>query len=433
MRVKNWTPTYTLGFILVWFTKRGYFSRVATNGLSNIPKNTPIIFAANHQNSLIDPIVIATSSREPIFFLTKSAVFRNPKIAKILYSLNMLPIYRERDGADFKERNIQIFNRCSELLGQNSRIIIFPEGSHNTQNRLRNLKKGIARIVMQAHKEHHKDIYIVPVGLNYTNTRNKSADLLVNYGEPINASELIENCNEMDSDTDIFGTMIETIGEGMKREMLDYSNIDYYFLSEFLISKVRRKRTTVKERFRWDKEKSEKLNSFIVKNQSLADDMQVKAKELDEICEENDLKPYLFAKNTHNVMLQAIGLILGFPFFLYGVLNSYIPSILPQIMVLKNIKDRQYDSSINMVLGGLLMFLFWSAQSLVVSLFTDNYLWMLYFISCVIFRWFSYEYHIFYLRFVGKRKYNSFVKENPQEAKSLREKYRSLKQFILHL
>ena len=105
MRFKNWTLPYSITYILVWFTKQGFFRRVTRQGLSNIPKNKPVIFAANHQNSLIDPIVIATTNRYPVFFLTKSDVFKNPTIAKILYALNMLPIYRERDGSDFMEKN----------------------------------------------------------------------------------------------------------------------------------------------------------------------------------------------------------------------------------------------------------------------------------------------------------------------------------------
>lgn len=433
MRIKNWTPTYSLGFILVWFTKQGYFSRVTRQGLSNIPKNKPVIFAANHQNSLIDPIVIATTNRYPVFFLTKSDVFKNPTVAKVLYSMNMLPIYRERDGGDFKEKNIQIFNRCSEILGKNGRIIIFPEGSHNNQNRLRQLKKGIARIALQADNESEKDVWIVPVGLNYSNTRNKCADLLISYGEAINATEVMGAVKNSNNENDVFKPLMSQIKDGMKEEMLDYTNVSFYDLSEFLISKVRRARTSVKERFRWDKEKSDKLNIYIEENKNEAELMQSNAKEIDEVCENENLRPYLFDKKSHGLVLPILGLILGFPFFLYGAINSYIPAIIPEKFLLSKIKDRQYDSSINMVLGGFLMFFFWCLQSFVVSLFTDNYIWILYFVSCVVFRWFSFEYHIFYLRFIGKKSYNNFVSANQKIANTLMEKYASLKQFIFNL
>lgn len=433
MRFKNWTISYAITYILAWCTKQGYFRRVYKQGLSNIPKNKPVIFAANHQNSLIDPIVIASVNLSPVFFLTKSDVFKNPKIAKILFSLNMLPIYRERDGADFKDKNIAIFNRCTEILSSKSRIIIFPEGSHNTKNRLRPLKKGIARIALQAHRVAKEDIWIVPVGLNYSNTKNKSADLLVSFGKAINASEIFSSVPDSKNENELFSPLMQEIRIGLEKEMLDYSEEEYYELYDFLLFKIKRARTTLIKKFQWNKDKNNKLTSFFSSNTEEADAMLRSVNEINEVCESNDLRPYLFDKKKQNSITSIIGLILGFPFALYGFLNSYIPATIPQKLVLDKIKDRQYDSSINMVLGGFLMFFFWCLQSFVVSLFTDNYIWFWYFISCVVFRWFSYEYHIFYLRFVGKMNYNKFVKANKELSDSLRNKYASLKQFIFNL
>ena len=433
MRIKNWTIPYFITYILVWFTKQGYYRRVYKQGLSNIPKNKPVIFAANHQNSLIDPIVIATASLAPVFFLTKSDVFKKPAIAKILYLLNMLPIYRERDGADFKEKNIAIFNRCSEILQGDGKIIIFPEGSHNNLNKLRPLKKGIARIAALANKETDEDIWIVPVGLNYSNTRNKAADLLVSYGEAINASEILNSKPDATNENEVFNPLMEKIKIGLKNEMLDYSEQEYYELYDFFISDIKRPRTTLIKKFKWNKDKNNKLTDFFISNKVETEKMLTNSSEIKEVCEEKSLRPYLFEKKKHGLVVPAIGLILGFPLALYGFINSYIPSVIPQKLILDKIKDRQYDSSINMVLGGFLMFFFWCLQSFLVSLFTDHYIWFWYFISCVISRWFSYEYLIYYLRFKGKKNYHSFSKTYPETAETLRKKYQHLKQFLYNL
>lgn len=433
MRVKNWTLPYAITYILVWFTKQGYFRRVYKQGLENIPKNKPVIFAANHQNSLIDPIVIGTTHMKPVFFLTKSDVFRKPAVAKILFSLNMLPIYRERDGADFIEKNKAIFDRCTEILSSNGRIIIFPEGSHNTENRLRQLKKGIARIALQSDAVTKDDIWIVPVGLNYSNTRNKTADLLVSFGKAINASEIFQSADDTKNENEIIAPLMINIENGMRTEMLDYANHPFYKLYDFFITKIKRPRTTLIKKFKWNKDKNDKLTSFIDLNSQKAEQMQASIEEISKVCEDKDLRPYLFDKNKQSLIRPVIGLILGFPFALYGFINSYIPAILPEKLILSKIKDRQYDSSINMVLGGFLMFFFWCVQSFVVSLFTDHYIWFWYFLSCVISRWFSYEYHIFFLRFKGKKNYNGFVKANPDKASKLQIYYKELKQFIFNL
>lgn len=433
MRVKNWTLPYMITFILVWFSKQGYYRRVTRRGLANIPKNKPVIFAANHQNSLIDPIVIATTNRFPVFFLTKSDVFKKPFIAKILYSLNMLPIYRERDGADFKEKNVAIFNRCSQILAGNGRIIIFPEGSHNNQNRLRNLKKGIARIALQANRETEEDIWIVPVGLNYTNTRNKCADLLVSYGKAINATELINSKKDVVNENEVFHPLMSQLAEGMREEMLDYQIEKFYGLYDFFISSIKRTRTTVKSKFIWDKQKSEKLTDFITANTSKASEMKAEVESVEEVCEKENLRAYLFNKTKHSLFLPLLGLIVGFPIFVLGIITSYIPSIIPQQFLLNKIKDRQYDSSINMVLGGFLLFLFWVIQTIIIAWITEGYWWMLYFVFCVIAAWFAFEYYVFYLRFIGKKNYNKYVKDNPDAAKKIQNSYSSLKQFIFNL
>ncbi len=433
MRIKNWTIPYAITFVLVWFTKQGYFTRVFRRGLSNIPKNKPVIFAANHQNSLIDPIVIATTNRYPVFFLTKSDVFKNPFIAKILYSLNMLPIYRERDGADFKEKNVAIFDRCSEILSTKGRIIIFPEGSHNTQNKLRPLKKGIARIAMQSHNESDNDIWIVPVGLNYSNTRNKSADLLVSYGKAINASDVFESVSSFKNENELFTPLMLEIEQGLRNEMLDYSANDFYEVYDFLLGKIRRKRVSLINKFKWNKEKNGKLTHFFENNKNESSEIKSKVIQMNEVCKKHELRPYLFEKEQHNLVIPILGLVLGFPLALYGFINSFIPAILPQKLILDKIKDRQYDSSINMVLGGFLMFFFWCIQSFVVSLFTDHYIWFWYFISCVIARWFSYEYHIYFLRYKGKKSYNNYARINPSSSEELRSYYSELKHFIYNL
>lgn len=433
MRVKNWTLPYVITYILVWFTKQGYFTRVYKKGLNNIPKGKSVIFAANHQNSLIDPIVIAAAGTTPVFFLTKSDVFKKPAIAKILYALNMLPIYRERDGADFMDKNRAIFDRCSEILSKRGRIIIFPEGSHDNDNRLRRLKKGIVRIALQAHEESNEDIWIVPVGLNYSNTRNKCADLLVSYGEAINASDTFRSKTDSTNENDLFTPLMSTIKEGLSNEMLDYSNQSYYELYDFLLAKIRRSRTTLIKKFNWNKDKNNKLTSYFDTKPNESDEMLVFVKEIELACKEQEVRPYLFNKKRHDILLPVLGLILGLPIAIYGIVNSYFPAILPEKLILSKIKDRQYDSSINMVLGGFLMFFFWCVQSFIVSLFTDHYIWFWYFLSCVISRWFSYEYHIYFLRFKGKRNYNIFVKANPEKTSKLQTYYKELKQFIFNL
>jgi len=61
------------------------FRKIKAFQPENIPKNTPVIFVANHQNGLIDAIMIPTKPMQELHFITRSDVFKNPIIGK-LYS-----------------------------------------------------------------------------------------------------------------------------------------------------------------------------------------------------------------------------------------------------------------------------------------------------------------------------------------------------------
>ena len=83
---------------------RTYFKNFKYLGKEKIPKNAGIIYAVNHQNAFLDPIVIAGQTNNPINFLARADIFKNKFVYKLLRSVYMLPIYRQRDGVDTIEK-----------------------------------------------------------------------------------------------------------------------------------------------------------------------------------------------------------------------------------------------------------------------------------------------------------------------------------------
>jgi 1-acyl-sn-glycerol-3-phosphate acyltransferase len=138
-------------------------------GRGNIPKNKPIMLLANHQNALMDPLMIAMNCGVKPFFLARSDLFKNPFVSKFLHYLQMIPIYRFRDGIDTLKNNPAIFKKCADLLVQGETVMLFPEGNHGILRRVRwPMRKGFVRIIFSAlEKEPNLDIRILPVGLNY--------------------------------------------------------------------------------------------------------------------------------------------------------------------------------------------------------------------------------------------------------------------------
>ena len=79
--------------ILAWFLRmvtRVFFRQVEVVGLENIPAG-PVIFAGNHPNSLIDPILIITTCRRKVHFAAKDTLFKG-RILQLCFS--QLPLLR---------------------------------------------------------------------------------------------------------------------------------------------------------------------------------------------------------------------------------------------------------------------------------------------------------------------------------------------------
>ncbi|WP_232225208.1 lysophospholipid acyltransferase family protein [Seonamhaeicola sp. S2-3] len=169
-----------------------YFKKVLVHGINNIPKDKPVLLLGNHQNALLDPLLIAVYANRFSFFLTRAAVFKKTLISKILKSLQMLPVYRIRDGWHSLTNNNAIFETCSKLLYQNEAIVIFPEGNHNLERRVRPLSKGFTRIVFDTLEKYPNiDLQLVPIGFNYQDALNFPDSTSLIFGKPIAAKEFI--------------------------------------------------------------------------------------------------------------------------------------------------------------------------------------------------------------------------------------------------
>lgn len=190
-------------FSMRFYLKIGFiffFKRIIRTYPENVPKNKPILFVSNHQNALIDPLLIGVFTPGEMYFLTRSGVFKNPFIAKILYSVNMLPVYRIRDGYKELNKNHAVFEKCFQVLKENIPVLIFPEGSHNIRRKIRPLSKGFTRIAFGfLEKNPEKDLLIIPIGLNYSDTISYPGEVNIVYGKPISVKPFWQDLPESDA------------------------------------------------------------------------------------------------------------------------------------------------------------------------------------------------------------------------------------------
>ena len=61
---------YLVKFMAITAIKT-FFNNISAENVENISKDTPIVFAANHPNTMMDPIIIGYTCRKNYIFLLK--------------------------------------------------------------------------------------------------------------------------------------------------------------------------------------------------------------------------------------------------------------------------------------------------------------------------------------------------------------------------
>ena len=176
---------------------RLYFKKIKLHGLENIPKDKPVLFLPNHQNALLDVLLIAIYCQRKPWFLARSDVFNMKVFLGLFNLLQMIPIYRIRDGRKTIQKNQEIFDRCATLLLQNKALVIFPEANHNLKRRVRPLSNGFNQIIHAVlERTPTAEITLVPIGVNYNNAIHFPDSTALYFGTPIVARALYDPINK---------------------------------------------------------------------------------------------------------------------------------------------------------------------------------------------------------------------------------------------
>lgn len=204
-----------------------YFRKLRVTGRENIPWKGPVIFAINHQNALLDALLLSVISIRNPHFMTRADVFKNGIADKFLRGSKMLPIYRSRDGFDSIKKNEATFEEANKILQNGGVVGIFPEGSHSLTHKIRPLKKGVARIAFMAEESAGFTLNsrVIPIGIQYESYFYPEGRTLISFGEAIAVSDFEKNFRE-DKNKGI-DQLISKITDDLKALIVNIENPDY--------------------------------------------------------------------------------------------------------------------------------------------------------------------------------------------------------------
>lgn len=175
-----------------------FYRKIEVVGKEKLPNKKAVIIVSNHQNALIDPLIIATHTHLKPHFLTRASAFKNPIAAALLKFIRMIPVFRVRDGKENMVKNNETFDLSVSILADFGSILIFAEGGHSHERSLRSLKKGFTRIAFQTLEQHPDlDLVILPIGINYSNHTQSGANVKLFVGNEIPVNPYLGNHEEL--------------------------------------------------------------------------------------------------------------------------------------------------------------------------------------------------------------------------------------------
>ena len=169
------------------FLAEVFFRQIEVVGDEHVPaEGTATIFAGNHPNSLLDPVLIIARGGRIVHFAAKDVLFQSRVLRFFLDRLGAVPVARRADHPDGRLENDDAFDRMFGVLAAGRAVGIFPEGLSHDAAHLSRLKTGAARIALGAAERHPGLVVrVVPTGLTYVRRRRFRSRVLIQFGPAI--------------------------------------------------------------------------------------------------------------------------------------------------------------------------------------------------------------------------------------------------------
>jgi 1-acyl-sn-glycerol-3-phosphate acyltransferase len=355
---------YTLLKLIVKIALKVFYTDIHIRIKGQLPKDGPLIVVSNHPNTFMDPIVIASILPQQVYFLTNGSVFKNPLVGWLLGKMHMIPIYRKEDVNGQTPDNRASFARCFDFLAGKGTLLIFPEGSSVHERRLRKLKTGTARIALGAEAEHNFNlrVNILTIGLNYSDPIRFRSELFINVDAPISVAayqahylkDPVEAVNQLTEDIRIRLEKHVIVTRHQEEDNLVRS-IEAVYKSR-LVSELGIEEEEPEQEFRLTRNILEAIRFFEENAPDKVQELQAKLADYKTRLQQLGLKDEVFRNKRikqgfYNSLVKALYMIICFPVYLFGLLNNYVPYIIPSRVARLITRDEVYIAPIMMTTG----------------------------------------------------------------------------------
>jgi 1-acyl-sn-glycerol-3-phosphate acyltransferase len=143
-----------------------FYRRVEVIGRERVPATGPLVVAANHQQGLMDGLLLAATLPRRLRPIAKAPLFRYPIIGQLARLAGAIPVHRRQDEGKGRVDNQAMFGAAHRALAEGEALLIFPEGVSQPEPALMPLRTGAARLVLGSGGRGARAT-LLPVGLMF--------------------------------------------------------------------------------------------------------------------------------------------------------------------------------------------------------------------------------------------------------------------------
>ncbi|MFK7934549.1 MAG: hypothetical protein AB8G22_13650, partial [Saprospiraceae bacterium] len=320
--------------------------------------------------------------------------------------------------------NKESFAKATEFLAGGGLLYVAPEGQSHVARRLRPLKSGTARIALATEAAHNWQLglLILPSGVTYDAPNYFRTKTVVMGGEPLRVSDYRAMYEE-----DSFKAarqLTNDLQERMQSLLVHTADEEQdQFLAQIEIL------------YREENPISPKADFY--RSQSIAKELQAiqKSDEKQYIDLQNAVNQFFIKMKAHKVnsiavlpkaeqpslFQQILLLIIGFPIFLYGLINNALAVFIPVAITRKVNLYYGYNAMMKALVGLITFTIFWSLQTYLIYQLFDGWAAAIYFASLYPTGILAWDYYKYAQQFGNNRRFQQLDKTQQQDLIDQRE------------
>lgn len=355
---------------------RVFFKEYKVINKTEIPSEEPLIVVSNHPSTFMDPIIVASLLKQDARFIAKGTLFNSVfKDWAMRNIMKAIPVYRKQDNPGKQLNNDAIFEQCFLFLEGKGTLIIFPEGTSINERKLQDIKTGTARIALGAEARNGFQLgtKILSIGINYTDAPIFRSDVWINVEELIHVADYKDEYAK--DDRNAVRLLTEKIQSNLERNLIItddeqedkfIQNVEVIYKNE-LVSHFNLDPKT--HGFTITKGIEEAVNHFEELDKTWVKNLKRKVANYTLRLKNNKLEDRFLARDKSkeksvfvDSILRVFFLVLGLPFYLYGVITHIIPYHLTGSIARLLTNDEEYLGPIKMTVGIFLYAIFYGVM-----------------------------------------------------------------------